>query len=78
MTTLHKITEYSGKSTLVLVDQDGNEITYCRRGCEGDTYRPWFKWAGLEPRCLSQLDAEYKQPLLDTLHKCPESLSITL
>lgn len=35
MTTLHKITEYSGKSTLTLVDQDGNEIHYAEAEVRG-------------------------------------------
>lgn len=78
MTTIRKDAECSGVTTLALVTQDGEELTYCRQGFKGDKNRPWAIWAGIEPRCLSHLDPREKQMILDTLHRCSASLSITL
>lgn len=76
--TLRKDSEFSGASTLALVDQDGTEMTFCRSGGPGGRSRPWVIWHGSEPCRLARLAPADKQRLLDTLHRCPASLSITL
>ena len=75
MTTIQKLADKSSRSVLTITDQHGTETQYQRTGCTGDKRRRWFTY-DRDP--LSHLEPADKQSILDTLHRCSASLSITL
>ena len=65
MTTIQKLADKSSRSVLTIADQHGT----------GDKRRLWFTY---DHDPLSHLERADKQAILDTLHRCSTTLSITL